>query len=483
MKNLAWWLMLIIAIVVVVITGFAGHYLWQVVLIGAAYKAKIICSGVFVSGRDPNSLLNEELAGGNLSLLEYLKMDIDHQGKSATASIMCLAKRKAVFRPGLGCTLVTGASEERLRLQQNPFQTPPPKAPDKPWPEGEAPAAKLPPEVAAEKLSTAIGEAFTDPDPSRLRRTRVVVVVHKGRIIAERYAPGFSQDMPLAGWSMAKGVTNALIGILVGEAKLALHGPAPVPQWRASADPRGNITLDQLLHMSSGLAFTENYTNPLQDVTRMLFGSGDVAAYAAGKPLKALPGSRWSYASGTTNILTRIARQTVGGTDAEYFAFPRHALFDRIGMHSAIIEPDAAGTFVGSSFMYATARDWARFGLLYLQDGVWKGERILPEGWVKYSVTPAPPAQGREYGAHFWLKIPSPFNSTKSPPPSLPADTFHMIGHEGQFVTIVPSRQLVVVRLGLTRQEGGWDHESFIAQIVEAVSRQSAAVTSRAPSF
>lgn len=460
-----------LAIIAVLIAGIAGYYLWQIVLIGAAYKAKVLCSGVFISERDPKSILSEELADGKHPYLNYFDADIDYQGKSVTASLLGLAKRKAVFRRGLGCTLVIGSTEERLRSQGAPSQQPPPsKNRNKPWPEGEA-AGKFHPEVNAEKLHKVIGEAFMEPDLSRPCRTRGVVVVYKGRIIAERYAPGFSQDMPLAGWSMAKSVTNALIGILVGKGKLALHDPAPVPQWRAPADPRGNITLDQLLHMCSGLAFSEDYANPLQDVTRMLFDSGDAAAFAGGKPLKALPGSKWSYASGTTNILARLIRQAVGDTDADYFALPRHALFDRIGMRSAIIEPDAAGTFVGSSFMYATARDWARFGLLYLQDGVWEGERILPEGWVEYSVTPAPPAPQREYGAHFWLKIPPPFNSTKSPPPSLPADTFHMIGHEGQFVTVVPSRQLVVVRLGLTRQEGGWDHEAFIARIVKAVSR------------
>lgn len=167
---------------------------------------------------------------------------------------------------------------------------------------------------------------------------------------------------------------------------------------------------------------------------------------------------------GTTNIIARIIRDAIGGTDADYFAFPRRALFDRIGMHSAIIEPDASGTFVGSSFMYATARDWARFGLLYLQDGVWEGERILPQGWVKYALTPT-----GEYGAHFWLKVPPPFKSKVSRMPLLPVDTYFAAGHEGQFVTIIPSRKLVAVRLGLSRLKGAWDQQGFIAQILEAI--------------
>jgi hypothetical protein len=179
---------------------------------------------------------------------------------------------------------------------------------------------------------------------------------------------------------MTKSVTNALVGILVGQGKLSVDEPAPVPEWSGPDDPRGAITLDQMLRMSSGLEFGEIYEDPRSDVCLMLFSVRDAAAYAADKPLETGPGGKWYYSSGTTNIISRIVRDSVGGTQADYFAFPRRALFDRIGMRSAIIEPDPSGTFVGSSYMYATARDWARFGLLYLQDGVWEGERILPEG-------------------------------------------------------------------------------------------------------
>jgi CubicO group peptidase (beta-lactamase class C family) len=251
--------------------------------------------------------------------------------------------------------------------------------------------------------------------------------------------------------------------------------PAPVPEWSRPGDPRGAITLDNMLRMSSGLEFGEVYEDPLSDVCIMLFSVRDAAAYAADKPLETEPGNKWYYSSGTTNVISRIVRDAIGGTQADYFAFPRNALFDRIGMRSAVIEPDPSGTFVGSSYMYATARDWARFGLLYLQDGVWDGERILPEGWVDYSRKPTPGSPGGVYGAHFWLNpTRTPDESTGSArvglsAPRLPADLYQCLGHEGQSVTIIPSRKTVVVRLGLSQAPGAWDLDSFIANVLEAL--------------
>jgi CubicO group peptidase (beta-lactamase class C family) len=180
------------------------------------------------------------------------------------------------------------------------------------------------------------------------------------------------------------------------------------------------------------------------------------------------PGTRWRYSSGTSNILTHVIRRVVG--EADYHAFPRRALFDRIGMSSAVMETDAVGTFVGSSFMYATGRDWARFGLLYLQDGVWSGTRILPEGWVEFSRTTAPRAPDGKFGAHFWPRIPDEFRCGDDL--SVPADAFHAVGHEGQFVTVVPSRKLVLVRLGATRYPCGWNHQDFLARVLAAMSAE-----------
>jgi CubicO group peptidase (beta-lactamase class C family) len=264
---------------------------------------------------------------------------------------------------------------------------------------------------------------------------------------------------------MTKSVVNALVGVLVKQGKVSLSDSVPIPEWKRASDPRRRITLEQLLHMTSGLQFDEDYGNPLSDVTTMLFGVPDAAAYAAAKPLEAEPGARWSYSSGTTNIIAYAIRQIVG--DSDYLEFPRRALFDRLSMTSAVMETDASGTFVGSSFMYATARDWARFGLLYLHDGVWLGERILPEGWVAFTRAPAPATLDRQYGAHFWLRIPEEYrcgNGSRR----LPADAFHANGYEGQFVTVIPSRELVLVRLGLTRYPCAWDHQVFVDLVLRA---------------
>ncbi|MGA1789909.1 MAG: serine hydrolase domain-containing protein [bacterium] len=475
MKTVSAWVLLCVGILIVLVS-FGVYYLQRMALIGTAYKAKLLCSGVFISGRTPDSLSNRDLLVDDLSVLRLIHADVDYNERSVTASLFGLCKRKAIFREGLGSTLVIDSSEDQIRQQKNPFQGVDQKAFKKQthpsdWLQS---AVELPAEIDSVKFGKVIEDAFSEPDPKRVRRTRAVVVVYKGQIIAERYAEGFSSDTPLLGWSMTKSVINALVGILVMQGKLSLEDQDLLPEWRKTEAPGREITMDQLLRMKSGLRFSEDYSNPFRDAIFMLLGTGDSAAYAASKPPEAKPGSRWVYSSGTTNIISRIIRDTFDGKESEYLSFPRRALFGPIGMHSAVIEPDASGTFVGSSFMYATARDWARFGLLYLQDGIWKGERILPEGWVQYSTSPTPESQDGCYGAHFWLKVPDSFRGDSSPAPSLPQDMFMAAGHEGQFITIIPSRDLVVVRLGLSRLPESWDHEGFISQILGAIGDESA---------
>jgi CubicO group peptidase (beta-lactamase class C family) len=241
-----------------------------------------------------------------------------------------------------------------------------------------------------------------------------------------------------------------------------------VPEWRGPGDPRAAITLDQLLRMSSGLSFGETKDGD-SDMVTMLFDRGDTAAYAAAKPLEHPPDSHWQYSSGTANIVSRILRHSFEGDQRAYFRFPRHALFDRIGMGSAVIEPDASGSFVASSFMFATARDWARFGLLFLEGGVWQGERILPAGWVAYSTTPTPRAPQGRYGAHWWLNAGEPDDPSDRPWPDMPTDTFSTRGHEGQEVVVVPSRELVLVRLGQSRPESTYSSNDFGAAVLAAI--------------
>src|SRR5262249_21232177 len=246
-----------------------------------------------------------------------------------------------------------------------------------------------------------------------------------------------------------------------------------LPEWHGDSDERRKITLDQLLHMTSGLAFNEEYGADKSDAEQMLYMQPDMSGYAAKKPLEHPPGSFWSYSSGTTNIISRVLRQSFAD-EQEYLQFPRERLFEPIRMHSAVIEPDAAGIFVGSSYLYATARDWARLGLLYLRDGVWQRRRLLPEGWVTNSLKPVREAPNGRYGAQTWLKLDeaADSNSPDLGEPPLPGDAFYMLGHDGQIVAMVPSRDLVIVRLGLTR-DNAWDPAFDLAPIVQVFPPRS----------
>jgi len=272
---------------------------------------------------------------------------------------------------------------------------------------------------------------------------------------------------------MTKSMTSAMIGVLVKQGKLDVKAPAPVAAWQGEGDPRGAITLDQLLRMSSGLEFAEEYFNYTSDVTEMLFRRGDSAALAAAKPLAYDPDTHWAYSSGTTNIIQGIIRDAVGGGRpdnlANYWNFPREEIWHKIGMTHATLEPDASGTFVGSSFFYVTPRDWARFGILYQNDGVWQGERILPEGWVDYSVTPTPGAAQGQYGAQWWLNAGRPEDPSDRAWPDLPADTFAANGFESQSCVVIPSRDLVVVRMGQSRPEEASSTNDFIRDILAAI--------------
>lgn len=441
--------------------GYGTYLLSRLAPIGTAYAAKTLCSGVFIARRPVDDIIREDIRADNHPLLQAIHAWVDRSRQMASASMLGLARRDAIFRSGQGCAV-------------EPDSTVPPSAIESPAAAGESVpaepfAADTDAHVDTARLQEALDWAFSEPDPEKRRRTRAVVVLHRGRLLSERYAAGFSAQTPMLGWSMTKAVAGVLIGILAREGKLAPGRNALLPQWRGPGDPRAAITLDQLLRMTSGLRFMETHSDPLEDAALMLFATRDMAGYAIDKPLEAPPGTRWSYSSGTSNILAALMRQAIGGSEQDYLAFPRRALFEPIGMRHAVLESDAAGTFVTSSYMYASPHDWARFGQLLLQDGTWNGRRILPEGWVKYMSTLTPQSTRRDFGAHLWLKVPPPFNSILQPPPQLPADIFHVVGHEGQFVTVIPSRQLVVVRLGLSRGQHVWDHEAFVAKLLAAV--------------
>ncbi len=315
-----------------------------------------------------------------------------------------------------------------------------------PWPTETWPIGPLP---AGVELAGLLDTAF-DPD-GPLAQTYAVVVVHRGRLVFERYAGhlprsggqgrAVTAETPLLSWSVAKSVLHAAVGVLVGDGRLEIDRPADVPEWGAADDPRHAVTLRHLLEMRDGLAFAEEYEDAdRSDVIPMLFGRGraDVAAFAADRPLAAPPGERFNYSSGTSNIVAGVVARRVGpGERCRDFLGER--LFGPIGMSSATVTMDDAGTWIASSFLYATARDFARFGLLYLRDGVWDGVRLLPEGWVDAGRTPRsidPDGDGR-FGRHWWTDAEA-------------TGRFWAAGHHGQFVDVVPALDLVLVRLGRT---------------------------------
>jgi CubicO group peptidase (beta-lactamase class C family) len=334
------------------------------------------------------------------------------------------------------------------------------------WPRGAAGPATEPPEAVRE----AIARAFQEPGaPRPLRQTQAIVVAQNGRLIAESYARGVDPDALLLSWSMAKSVSMALVGALVLDGRLDVNAPAPVPEWRAPGDPRGAITLDQLLRQSSGLAFDETY-GAVNDVSRMLFTRSDTGGFAAAFPPAGPPESRWAYSSGTSNIVARIVRDTFDGDLAAMVRYANERLFDPAGMTSALFEPDAAGSFIGSSFVFMTARDWARFAELFRRDGVWDGRRLLPEGWVRYATTPTREAPQGSYGAHWWLNAGAPGEPAERPWPGLPAEVYAARGHSGQWALVVPSARLVVVRLGLTIPDDEDDGtQELVADLLEVL--------------
>ncbi len=443
--------------------ALGARWVWVGVHVGAGYAAKVTCSLAHLS-RYERPLIDRYVAAEVAPLGPALDVTVTPEG--ARAEVLGLVRVEAKLRPELGCTLLLGEPDALVALDR---ALPPRPRLDsaRPWPEGEAPLAAPPPGGVARALE----RAFVEPGPPRpLRQTQAVVVAQDGRLVAERYAPGVESGAPLLSWSMAKSVTMALVGTLVLEGRLDPRAPAPVPEWRGAGDPRGAITLDQLLRQSSGLAFDETY-GAVNDVSRMLFTRPDTGAFAAAFPLAAPPESVWSYSSGTSNIVARIVRDAFGGDLAALVRHSRERLFDPAGMTSAFFEPDVSGTFIGSSFAFMTARDWARFGELFRRDGTWNGRRLLPEGWVRYAVTPTPQAPRGSYGAHWWLDAGEPGAPERRPWPLLPTETFAARGHSGQWVVVVPSARLVVVRLGLTLPDLEDDGtQELVAELLAALS-------------
>lgn len=435
-----------------------------------ALAAKLLCSGVFVIGRDPGEFIRNDLQqpGPGIPPWDDIDVAIDRGRKSVTLTVKGAPPRTAVFNEDQGCTLLpSGQDTVSFKPVSVASNLPDPATQD--WPTGDRLRGEIPQEVDQAALAAALDHAFDDQAQPIPQNTRAIVVLYKGQLIAERYAPGFTPDTRHIGWSMGKSITSALIGILIGQGHLRLDDPAPIPQWSAPGDPRAAIRIADLLRMSSGLKFhtgalADGLMFTSQDHHRYVyFGATDVFQYSIDAPLEHPPSTKWGYRNCDPLILGKIIRDTVEALGQDYLSFPQRALFDPIGIRNTILETDINGNFIMTGFDYGTARDWARFGLLHLQDGMWEGKRILPEGWVDYIRMPAPASLGQAYGGLFWLNKGKRYKA-------LPEDTYWPSGFQGQVVLIVPSRQTVIVRLGHSTR-GGFDPyiEALTAQILAAL--------------
>jgi CubicO group peptidase (beta-lactamase class C family) len=396
-----------------------------------------VCSKSFVSGLDPQTVFSETIERDGLRRLRsLLRFQIDRTARTVDASVAGMFANHAVFHEGFGCVLRHGTKEpyipksdiDALRIPKSP-----PLLAEIAGPELVQPSDPA--------LKAALDHAFEEPPEPPLRRTKAVVVVHDGKVIAERYAAGIGVNTPLMGFSMTKSVVNALIGVMTQQGLTSPSLPAPVPEWRG--DTRREIEVGHLLRMTTGLALDETNSG-FDPSSQMTYLHDDMAGFAASAMPVAPPGKRWHYSSATTQLLARVIRDAVGGPE-QTLAFAWRELFNPLGMRDVTLEFDGSGTLQGTTYMLASARDWARFGLLYLNDGVVGGKRVLHEDWVDYS---AAATLDSDYGAGFWTNRSEHPNAKGRVRSGIPRDAFFASGDLGQRIVIMPSQHLVVVRLG-----------------------------------
>lgn len=440
--------------------GFGIQYAWKSFPLISAYGAKIMCSCVFVAERTESSVNRQELGAFPINLGTF---EVDIPGNKVTGSVFGTAQRIAIFRPGQGCTLLAGMDESTVRNQ--PFFLPiaPEWSQDTvPWPSGNKINEAIKRLPSYQKIQKVIDLEFED-SIKKSNLTHMILIVHKGELVAEAYGNDHDSHTKHTSWSMGKSIIASLIGLEVDKGNLSLQQTGIYPSW---TDGRSSISLTHMLQATNGLDWVEEYVG-VSDATNMLFLKPDAAQVAASKPLKNEPGSVFYYSSGTTNILSRFLRSHLG--EETYQQMPYADFFYQIGMHNTVMEKDASGTFVGSSFIFAPGRDWARLGLLMLNKGKWEGKQILSEEWTNFVTTPSKAAPQGEYGAQWWLNAGSPDNPENKLFPKLPNDAFYAGGFEGQWVLVIPSEELVIVRLGYTPGEE-FRMEDFADSVIEVLN-------------
>ncbi len=409
----------------------------------AGYSAKSTSSSVFLAQR---TLALTDSTDNNFGEVAFADDQIDQEGKYATSSVFGLLTRKAVHREGLGSVLIT----EDFDLNAKPLAPKRTMVSDTvayPYGNG-AQKDTVFGNVDYTSLNSAVNSIFTPES-----HTRAVVVIYKDQIIAEQYTNGFTKDSRILGWSMTKSIMSTVYGILQYQGKINVQDKAPVASWQN--DDRKNITIHNLLQMNSGLEWDEDYGS-ISDVTKMLFLEKDMTKAQENKPLKFETNASWNYSSGTSNLLSGILRDHFGDHQA-YLDYWYTDFIDKIGMSSMVIETDMNGTYVGSSYAWGTARDWGKFGLLYLHKGNWNGEQLFAKDWVDYATTPTPTSNGR-YGAQFWL-------NANGRLPDVPKNMYYADGFQGQRVYVLPDQDVVIVRFGLKN----YDENTFLSKIIASI--------------
>jgi CubicO group peptidase (beta-lactamase class C family) len=420
----------------------------DLVRVGTGFAAKTVCSQVFIAGRIPEDVLRDDVQAPGHPLLRAVRVTVDPEARVVRATLLGFgAPAAASHHDTLGCALIHDAD---LRPRERP--------------EPIRPAAS----GVAQSLLMIVPDpnfqALLDDDALTGPGFRAAVILHEGRVVAERYAPGFGPDTPLYGWSMTKTVTAALVGTLLGEGRLSLDDSELFDAWHG--DARAAITVAQLLGMESGFQWDEAYGS-VSDVNRMLFLSHDMAAQAMASPSAAPPGSEFRYASGTSVLLSHLWQRRLPDP-SEAARWPRTALFDPLGMTQAVLEADASGTFVGSSFMMATAREWARFGWFLAEDGEVDGNPLLPGGYAAWMRQATETSNGRYGRGQLWRRGPGGPDAQEDEA-SLPSDLFWLLGHDGQSVAVSPAHALVVARLGLTPERLGYRPQPLVRAAMDLV--------------
>jgi len=442
-------------LVTIVLLAILGPTAWLAfrhpdsVQLASAYAAKTVCSNVFIAKRAADAVIRTDVQFAERRVAKFMRIDVDTANRRVEAAFLGLfGKQRAAYADGYGCTLVLNDESPNRTFEPT---LPSSSTPDALWPVGEKVQVSDNPRL----LATVNDPALQGPG------MRAIVVVHDGRIVAETYGDGFTASTPLLGWSMTKAVNAALVGLAIKDGKLSLEQRNLFPQW--AGDERAKISVADLMSMSSGLEFNED-EGLLNDAARLEFLVRDAAAFARDKPLVAVPGTKFHYGSGSSVLLARIWQDAIGAAARTY---PNGRLFKPLGMTSAVLESDPSGTFLGEGYLYATARDWARFGEFLRLKGEWNGQQLLPPGFVDYMRSPAPASDeghGAVYGrGQLWLGPGLGFD--------LPSDTFMLNGHLRQTITIIPSRKLVILRMGMTREDIGFSNAKLLRTIVAAVGQ------------